>query len=92
MMMLASSEKATMTGLVQYLLENPAGEPPSYIKALWAYAFGRRHGATWYIFIAHLALISSQDVLRILVGKFKEASGDIRDGRRKVGTPPFALF
>jgi hypothetical protein len=43
-------------------------------------------------FIAHSALISSQDVLRILVCKFKEASGDIRVGHMRFGRPPFALF
>ncbi|KIM87283.1 hypothetical protein PILCRDRAFT_270358 [Piloderma croceum F 1598] len=53
--------KATMQGLIQYLLLNPTD--------------------TWQhdtFFIGHLALISSQDVLKVIIREFREAPDLIR--------------
>jgi hypothetical protein len=82
-----------MKGLVQHLLLNPAGEPLSSFQSdvsLFIDEDTKQHDT---FFIGYSALISSEDVLMILIREFEEAPNDMRHViRMKLECPFLTLF
>jgi len=82
-----------MEGLIRYLLLNPAGEEiTAYQSAMNSFidCVDKEHHETF--FIGHPVLISSQNLLRILIRQFNESlmyAGDTRDVKL-VYIPPWS--
>ena len=76
-----------MEGLIRYLLLNPGGEPYNTYQSArelmyWCIVAGADADQHNTFFMGHIAFISSQDVLKILIRQSDEASvyaDDMRD-------------